>query len=576
MGKAKKTNWPLLLFALAGVVLLLGSFAAALASESAEPTLARLSVWLPSAQHQDFAATYEQELVPLLQVHGLQPVDRQGRATADSIFTRLLAIETPEQVVRTALALEADPQWQQALRQWTDADTLLRYRLGLYSTPAGPGRAAPMGSGTSQGLWKRFSVQDGLPDGWINTLLQDRDGDLWIGTNSGGLVRYDGERFTTYTRADGLGSDAVRAMAKDEDGRLWIAARGALSRYDQQGFTSYNSEDGLGDLDTFSRVSLLLDRRGALWVGGEGWVSRWDGQTFKPVFVAGELTEKIVTALFEDHRGILWIGTRDGLYRFDGQRLKPFTRADGLCHNHVTALAEDGAGQLWIGTRDGLSRYDGQDFTTFNFFSEHGLREYAYTLLVDRAGQLWAGGADGLIRYDGRKAIAFTSRDGLGSSGVITILEDRDGLLWLGTQSGGLLRYDGCFFQHFTTADGLPTNYIFALYQDRGGNLWFGGSGGVTRYDGKQLRAFTREDGLGTGAVAAIHQDRRSAIAPAVDLFLTCAVFSFEKHVRHNLKPLFTPPQNADTPQPSVCVSLRHSREASYPWYHEYQLVRPK
>ena len=479
-------------------------------SVAAEPTLARLSFWLPPENRDAFAAAYEKVLLPLLQEHALRPFPRQSRASSDSVFSRLFAVQAPKQVRIIALKLDADPRWQQALRRVAAPDTTLRHHLRIYSTPAGSGRTTQVGSGTRQGLWQLFSVRDGLPSGWIDALLQDRRGDLWIGTHGGGVARYDGERFVTYTTEDGLVDDIVLSMIEDEEGQLWIYTPQGLSRYDGERFMTYTTEDGLGDFRSFSSVKLLKDRDGAIWVGTGEELSRYDGETFKQPFKEDGWTNKEVTALFQDRRGDLWIGTFGwGVVRYDGKTLTTFTTADGLCDNKVTAIAEDAAGHLWIGTGEGLSRYDGKTFETFRFFTGNSLSAYIFSLAVDREGNLWSGDVDGLIRYDGQEAIAFTARDGLGSTGVKAILEDRDGLLWIGTQSGGLLRYDGRLFQHFTTEEGLPTNYVFAVYQDRRGHLWFGGAGGVTRYDGQQLEVFTSEDGLANDRVVAIRQDRR-------------------------------------------------------------------
>ena len=497
-----------LLLGLACPVAADGSKMGALHNDTAPPTLARLSLWIAPEKQDAFALAYEQELLPLLQARALRPYALPGRATPDSIFSRLFAVETPKQVQAIALELAADPQWQQALRRLAAPDTTLRHYLRIYSTPAGAGHSKQVGAGTRQGLWQLFSAQDGLPTGWINALLQDRRGDLWIGTIAG-LSRYDGERFTTYTIADGLVDDKIFSLVEDEQGDLWIGTGGGLSRYDGERFTTYAEEDGLGSFGPFILVELLQDRDGAIWVGSGSELSRYDGQTFKQPFDEYRWTHAVVRALFQDRRGIIWIGTEEGLSRYDGNSLTTFTTADGLVGNEVQTIAEDAAGQLWIGSWEGLSRYDGKTFATVPFFAEHGLRNYILSTAVDHKGNLWVGGADGLIRYDGQATVAFTARDGLGSSGVKTILEDRDGLLWFGTQSGGLLRYDGNLFEHFTTEEGLPTNYVFAVYQDRRGDMWFGSSGGLARYDGQHFETFTTADGLADSKVVAIRQDRR-------------------------------------------------------------------
>lgn len=115
----------------------------------------------------------------------------------------------------------------------------------------------------------------------------------------------------------------------------------------------------------------------------------------------------------------------------------------------------------------------------------------------DRGGDLWFGTNSGVGRYDGEWITTFTVREGLAGNKVFSMLEDRQGSLWFGT-SGGLSRYDGKGFTTFTAQDGLPGNgEVGSMLEDRQGNLWFGiWGGGLSRYDGKGFTTFTTQDGL--------------------------------------------------------------------------------
>ena len=137
-----------------------------------------------------------------------------------------------------------------------------------------------------------------------------------------------------------------------------------------------------------------------------------------------------------------------------------------------------------------------------------------YDILQDREGNLWFGGGDRLSRYDGEEFLIFTTEDGLAGNGVRAILEDREGNLWFGT-GGGVGRYDGEEFVTFTTEDGLAGNRVRAMLEDREGNLWFGTGAydeevgeGVSRYDGQEFVTFTAEDGLASNNVVSILEDR--------------------------------------------------------------------
>ena len=118
-----------------------------------EPTLARLSFYVPPERMGDFEAIYQEKLVPVLESCGLMESSRQGRATPGGIFNRLFKLETPSEVVEKQQALGGDPAWQEVCRDLgaafgtADSDGLIQHTLALYETPAGPGKAVRAGPG---------------------------------------------------------------------------------------------------------------------------------------------------------------------------------------------------------------------------------------------------------------------------------------------------------------------------------------------------------------------------------------------------------------------------------------------
>ena len=128
-----------------------------------EPTLARLSFWVPPERKVEFKAVYDEQVVPLLKQHGLVESSQRGRATVDSVFSRLFAVETPAAIAAQEQALEDDPAWQNVLRnlrttfETAGADDAMRHRFGLYTAPAGAVKTVLAGPGFRQGLWQNRS-----------------------------------------------------------------------------------------------------------------------------------------------------------------------------------------------------------------------------------------------------------------------------------------------------------------------------------------------------------------------------------------------------------------------------------
>ena len=505
------------------------------AVEAEQPTLARLSFWVPPERTAEFETVYEEEIVPLLEQHGLVESSQRGRTTVDSVFSRLFALETPAAVTAKEQALQNDPAWRDALqRLGANFETAgegirhehavdmgveegaIRYHFGLYLTPAGAGRAVLAGPGFRQGLWQSFTVQDGLTPGRINSMVQDREGNLWFGTNRG-LCSYDGAQFVTFTTEDGLADNFVQSVLEDRQGNLWFGTEKGLSRYDGNEFATFTTADGLAQ-NTLRWSSMAEDRQGNLWVGTpSGGVSRYDGHEFVTFATEGGLAGNHVHSIVEDRQGHLWFGTHDGLSRYDGTQFTTFTTEDGLADNVVTSIVEDREGHLWVGTtgilaasdRGGVSRFDGQAFVTFT--TEDGLTDNSvWSLWEDRQGNLWVGTIlGGVSRYDGQKFVTFTAEDGLVDNEVRCLFEDRQGNLWVGTDSGGVSRYNVGQFATFTTEEGLAHDRVQSIMEDRQGHLWLGTAGGLSRYDGTRFTTFTTEDGLADNWVWSLWEDRQ-------------------------------------------------------------------
>ena len=138
----------------------------------------------------------------------------------------------------------------------------------------------------------------------------------------------------------------------------------------------------------------------------------------------------------------------------------------------------------------GVLRYDGRTFT--NLTSKLGARR-VWDVMEDRSGDLWIATSDsGLYRYNGKSFEHFTSRDGLSSNGVMSIYEDKAGIIWIGT-GAGISRYDGKSFQNLTTKAGRPNNDITTIIQDKAGKFWIGTRGEAFVYDGNTFTTLSHE-----------------------------------------------------------------------------------
>ncbi len=372
------------------------------------------------------------------------------------------------------------------------------------------GRTVEAGPGFRQGLWQNFGVRDGFTIAHALCILEDSEGALWFGTHGGGICRFDGAEFTTFTEVDGLAGDAVHALVGDQHGHLWVGTHNSgVSRFDGTRFTNLTKEDGLASNEVYA---ILEDRSGDLWFGTHGGgVCRYDGKGFETFTTEDGLASNIVGCIIEDDGGKLWFGSGwypiegNGVSRYDGERFESFSTDDGLAGNTVVSLGKDRSGNVWFGTvKDGVSCYDGR-FTTFQP-GEHIGNAMVYAIMEDANGNMWFGTTgDGLTRYDGSRFRTFRTEDELASNYVGYLFEDSHGSIWCGLREG-VGRFDGAQLTYFTNRDGLPHSHVTAILEDDTGKLWIGTREGVSTYDGVE---FTQIPELSQKTISAVTRDRK-------------------------------------------------------------------
>jgi ligand-binding sensor domain-containing protein/signal transduction histidine kinase len=371
----------------------------------------------------------------------------------------------------------------------------------------------PAQAGAPRSLrFEHLGLEQGLSQETVKTILQDRAGFMWLGTQ-GGLDRYDGYRIRSF-RSDpndpaSLPDNYVQASYEDGEGRLWFGTRGGLVRFDEaaQKFVRYPFVSGSERVARSRAVTAIVgDGAGGLWVGtGEGLV-RLDpanGRFRALRHDAGDpasLRDDRVTALAPDGRGGLWVGTGVGIDHlpagaasFDHYDIDP---RGGAKRNAVVSLSMGQNGVLWIGTGAGLDAWrtgEGQPQRR-HVGADEGMGDTnILTLYHDRGNNLWVGtDLDGLKWRDpvSQRFVGYTSqplyRHSLSDNQVSAVCVDRTGTLWVGTLFGGANRADlasggfGSFALlpgEQNERGGSVSRKIRAIAAGADGKLWLGTTG---------------------------------------------------------------------------------------------------
>lgn len=364
----------------------------------------------------------------------------------------------------------------------------------------------------------------------LRFIFEDSDGNIWVG-GAGGLDRFDRNTNTfTHVESDG----AALCITEDSRGLIWVGFQYGLYGYDRNrntkiyAFPSKVVEADPGEVISSGSVNTILeDSQGNLWVGTSAGLDRLDRETgeFSHYYHDSEdslsLTQNDINALHEDQAGNLWVGTQGGgvdrfhpaSQTFKHHRVNP-DNPYSLSSNIVHAILEDQDGNLWVGTVNGLNQYIAErngfvafrhDPDNFDSLSDNNV----CALFEDFSGVLWIATANGLSKFIPRTNQFTYLRFGseiltgtlktqnaespsvdLSESKVLSIFEDRDGMIWFGTLLDGLYLFDPnlgaitVFRNDPLNPESINSNEVYSIYQDRVGVFWLGtGNGWLEQFD---------------------------------------------------------------------------------------------
>jgi ligand-binding sensor domain-containing protein/anti-sigma regulatory factor (Ser/Thr protein kinase) len=352
----------------------------------------------------------------------------------------------------------------------------------------------------ADGSFKMVSISKGSPCR-IYCFFEDREHDVWVGSEEG-LTRLTPNRFKTISKADGLSGNTVVSVSPSSQGGVWIGIWGGGVNHYLDGKISYlNKSNGL---KTDFVMGITEARDGSLWVGSDynsplnhiinGSVI---GYGHDEGFTFGYTTE----VLCEDKQGLLWIGTRECLQSWDGSKFTKYVVKDGLSNNRIDAICRGSGNDMWIGTDNGLTLcHEGK---LENLGAKYpGLRVYILSLYQDAEGTLWIGTKrDGLLRWRDGDLKEFNRKSGLYNDTIYSILEDDHANFWLNS-SRGIFRVSKQQLESvaqgketsitsvtYGRADGILASGQYrnitqpAACKDTRGRLWFRTTQGVVMVD---------------------------------------------------------------------------------------------
>lgn len=361
----------------------------------------------------------------------------------------------------------------------------------------------------SQYVRERWEAEAGLPRGPVYAIAQTTDGYLWIGTERG-IIRFDGVNFRTMNPASGdlPRISHVLGLLTDRDGTLWVRLRRpSLLRFRDGKFE--DAAAGFQDpIPTVTAMAHSVDGALLTWaLRSEPIAAVVRGDRMETVATPQRFPRSPVLSFAQTANGDIWIGTRDsGLFRIRNGNTEAIL--SGLPDRKVNAMAAGSGNELWIGTDSGVVRWDGNKLTTAGV-PEILSRVQALTMLVDRDGNLWVGtNSHGLYRVNaqGAELLPPASDEPIGHApeAISALFEDREGSIWFG-DGRGLEKLRDSTFISYSEPEGVRTGGGHPVYVDRGSRVWYSPITGGLSWFQQGRKGQVSLDGLERDIVYSIH-----------------------------------------------------------------------
>ena len=337
--------------------------------------------------------------------------------------------------------------------------------------------------------FKAYSINEGLPNASVNVLIQDSRNFIWIGTEGGGLCRYDGYDFYTFDQAKNEIGSSIKSLAETNDGDIWIGTDNGICNFNGIDFNEP------ADLDQIKTVEkLYVDQLGCLWI-----LTKNDGLFVYNIYEDSKSNKLIKLPLADtvsyyditqDSFGRFWIVSENGIQILSKD--EPYAEIDlGVSYAipkvNVSSIHAGKEDQLWVGfeqagamllSYDSLSCYSKR---TYNSYFDN-ISDKIVSVTIDKSKNAWlATTDDGVIYVDYPFLYKLNGDNGLESNQITDVLEDAEGNIWIATLGHGLQVFSGWHFEHYGTESGLLESSIQAIAQDTSGYLWCSGPNGLYR-----------------------------------------------------------------------------------------------
>ncbi|WP_338765318.1 two-component regulator propeller domain-containing protein [Bernardetia sp. ABR2-2B] len=330
--------------------------------------------------------------------------------------------------------------------------------------------------------FRTYTIQEGLPQSSVYSLLLDNQSKLWIGTQ-GGVASFDGQNFTTYTQKEGLGDNHVTTVYQDNDNQIWVGHRyTGISLKKGNQFVNFAA-------DTIKIVnSILRTEEDKLWVATNTGLFLLNASSGE--LISHHFQNNFINQIFIENDKVFIVGT-NGLHTLNTTSSTPTLDSllSPLNLNSQAAGFSDvkfiNKNTLWVATGNELFKISLESAQNATILEKYTVNETPVlnginSLKLANDNSLWVATATGAVHIKDKKIETFTTQNGLAGGQVPTIEQDHEGQIWIGTFYGkGLSLFLGRYFERLNQAE---DEIVLATTTDNQGGVWTGTLKGVFRY----------------------------------------------------------------------------------------------
>jgi diguanylate cyclase (GGDEF)-like protein len=325
----------------------------------------------------------------------------------------------------------------------------------------------------------------------ISCILEDKNNDLWLGTQKNGIFRLSDDGIEMLDDSKGLPNNRISALYQDKEESIWVGTNSGLFRLREAPFITLSSEQGLAG--NYVR-SVLSHSDGSLWIGSSKGLNKLVKRKVHSISPAQLTSEnptsvKSILSLAQEKDGQVLVGTyNSGVYKVIGNTMVPFlNKKQGLPSNEIRSLLSDSKENLWIGTASGLVKMTNKGLIS-QFNKQTGLPDnFIMALTEDSHGKVWIGTGVGVVSYQDGIIQNYPIKEAFDAEYAFGFNVEGD-FIWLATDRG-LLQIDltTSNIKAIGRKNGLPVDKLFQIIIDDNDTFWLSSNRGIIKVDRKQI-----------------------------------------------------------------------------------------